>query len=130
MPKKKKNPKKPMQVWKLYNVSGNKVERKNKFCPKCGAVLVQKTKNFGCPRCNYSTKEKVKLKTREKIKEKNPIAVLKGKEIQTFPVITETCKKCGNNESYFWTIQTRAGDEAETKFFKCTKCDHTWRDYS
>ena len=100
------------------------------FCPKCGSVLVQKTKNFGCPRCNYSTKEKVKLKTREKIKEKNPIAVLKGKEIQTFPIITETCKKCGNNESYFWTIQTRAGDEAETKFFRCTKCSHTWRDYS
>ena len=99
------------------------------FCPKCGAVLVQKTKNFGCPRCSYSTKEKIKLNTSEKIKEVKEIVVVKEKEINTEPVISETCKKCGHGESYFWTIQTRAGDEAETKFFKCTKCEHTWRDY-
>ena len=101
-----------------------------KFCPKCGAVLVQKTKNFGCPRCNYSTKEKVKINTTEKIKEKKEVAVLKDKEIPTLPIISEICRKCKNNECYFWTVQTRSGDEAETKFFKCTKCDHTWRDYS
>ena len=100
------------------------------FCPKCGAVLVQKTKNFGCPRCNYSTKDKVKLNTSEKIEEKSQVAVVKGKEVEPLPVVAETCKKCKNPESYFWTIQTRAGDEAETKFFKCTKCGHTWRDYS
>lgn len=100
------------------------------FCPKCGAVLVQKIKNFGCPRCNYSTKEKIKLITSEKIEGKNQVAVVKGKETQTFPIIAETCKKCKNGEVYFWTVQTRSGDEAETKFFKCTKCDYTWRDYS
>ena len=99
------------------------------FCPKCGSVLVQKKKNFGCPRCNYSTKEKVKLNTSEKIGEKKEVAVVKGKEINTDPVISAKCKKCGNGECYFWTIQTRAGDESETKFFKCTKCEHTWRDY-
>ena len=101
-----------------------------KFCPKCGAVLVQKTKNFGCTRCNYSTKEKVKIKITEKIKEKKEVAVVKSKEALSLPIISEICKKCKNNECYFWTVQTRSGDEAETKFFKCTKCDHTWRDYS
>jgi len=40
------------------------------FCPKCGAVLVQKNKRDRCPRCKYSTKGKVKLKTSEKIEEK------------------------------------------------------------
>ena len=40
------------------------------------------------------------------------------------------CPKCGNTEAYYWTIQTRSGDEAETKFHKCTKCKHTWRDYN
>lgn len=99
------------------------------FCPKCGAVLVQKKKNFGCARCNYSTKEKVKINTSEKINEKNEVAVLKGKSINTDPVVAEICKKCGHPESYFWTIQTRAGDEAETKFFKCVKCEYTWREY-
>lgn len=100
------------------------------FCPKCGAVLVQKTKNFGCPRCNFSTKEKVKLNTSEKMEVKSQVAVVKGKETQTFPIVAETCRKCENEGAYFWTVQTRSGDEAETKFFRCTKCDYTWRDYS
>ena len=99
------------------------------FCPKCGAVLVQKKKNFGCVRCNYSTKEKVKINTSEKINEKKEVAVIKGKAINTEPVVAEICKKCGHGEAYFWTIQTRAGDEAETKFFKCVKCENTWREY-
>jgi DNA-directed RNA polymerase subunit M len=98
------------------------------FCPKCGAVLIQKRKNYGCARCEYSTKDKLKIKTSEKIEEKNKIAVVK-KEMNTLPIVVEKCKKCGNDKAYFWTIQTRAGDEAETKFFKCTKCDHTWREY-
>lgn len=99
------------------------------FCPKCGAVLVQKTKNYGCPRCNYSTKEKVKLNISEKIEESRGIAVVSSKEAGTLPKIAETCKECKNSEAFFWTVQTRSGDEAETKFFKCTMCEHTWREY-
>jgi len=98
------------------------------FCPKCGAVLIQKVKNFGCPRCNYSTKEKVKLKTSEKVEAKKEVPVIK-KDTKTMPIVNEKCKKCGHEQAYFWTIQTRAGDEAETKFFKCLKCEHTWREY-
>ncbi|MEK6833499.1 MAG: transcription factor S [Nanoarchaeota archaeon] len=98
------------------------------FCPRCGAVLIQKRKNYGCARCEYSTKDKLKLKTSEKIEERNKVAVIK-KEMNTLPIVVEKCKKCGNDKAYFWTIQTRAGDEAETKFFKCTKCDWTWREY-
>ena len=96
------------------------------FCPKCGAVLIQKRKNYGCARCDYSTKEKLKIKTSEKIEEKSKVAVVK-KEMNTLPLVVEKCKKCGNDKAYFWTSQTRAGDEAETKFFKCTKCNHTGR---
>ena len=98
------------------------------FCPRCGAVLVQKRKNDGCPRCSYSAKGRVKIKTSEKIGEKKEIAVVK-KDEELLPTIIEKCKKCGNNKAYFWTVQTRSGDEAETKFFKCTKCEHTWREY-
>jgi DNA-directed RNA polymerase subunit M len=98
------------------------------FCPKCGAVLIQKRKNAGCPRCNYASKDKVNLKTSEKINEKNEIVVVSQKDTSTHPIVNEKCKKCGHEKAYFWTIQTRAGDEAETKFFKCVKCDHTWRE--
>ncbi|MEK6926641.1 MAG: transcription factor S [Nanoarchaeota archaeon] len=99
------------------------------FCPRCGAILIQKRKNYGCPRCNYSTKSKSKLTISEKLEAKKKIAVVSEKDSQVFPVIAASCKKCENEKAYFWTIQTRAGDEAETKFFKCTKCEHTWREY-
>ena len=99
------------------------------FCPKCGAVLIQKRKNDGCPRCNYSVKGKIKIKTSEKIEEKKEVAVVSKKDTQVLPIITEKCKKCDNDKAYFWTVQCRAADEAEVKFFKCTKCDHTWREY-
>ncbi len=100
------------------------------FCPKCGAVMIQKTKNAGCPRCNYSTKGKMKIKTSEKIEGNKEVVVIKEKETQIHPIVSEECKECGNDEAYFWTVQTRASDEAETKFFKCTKCGNTKRDYS
>ena len=99
------------------------------FCPKCGAVLIQKRKNDGCIRCNYSSKKKIKIKTSETIGEKKPIAIVRDSGDEVHPVILDDCKKCGNNKSYFWTVQTRASDEAETKFFKCTKCGHTRREY-
>jgi len=101
------------------------------FCPKCGSIIVEKRKNFGCLRCGYSTKEKIKLKISEKTdeKDKKEVAVVKGGDNEVLPVVDAHCKKCGNNKSYFWTVQTRSGDEAETKFFKCTKCGYTWREY-
>ena len=95
------------------------------FCPRCGAVLVQKTKNYGCADAIIPQK----INTSEKIKEKTRVAVVSSKDTQTLPKIAETCKKCGHNETYFWTVQTRSGDESETKFFKCVKCEHTWREY-
>ena len=101
------------------------------FCPRCGAVLIQKRKNDGCVRCNYSSKSKMKLKTSEKISGKKEVAVIKDKDVEVYPIIEleKSCEKCGNKKAYFWTMQTRATDEAETKFFKCTKCNNTWREY-
>ena len=99
------------------------------FCPKCGAILVQKVKNIGCPRCNYTGKGKEKIRTSEKIGEKKQVAVIKDTGTEIHPVVIEKCKECGNDKAYFWTVQTRASDESETKFFKCTKCGHTKRDY-
>jgi len=99
------------------------------FCPKCGAVLIQKRKNLGCPRCNYSSKEKSKITSSEKIEQAKAIAVVSEKDTQVLPITNANCKKCDNDKAFFWTVQTRSGDEAETKFFKCTKCEHTWREY-
>ncbi len=99
------------------------------FCQKCGSVLIEKNKGFACIRCGYKSKGKVKIESCEKIETRPEIGIIKEKETDVFPIINSICPKCQNKEAYFWTSQTRAGDEAETRFFKCTKCRHVWREY-
>ena len=98
------------------------------FCPKCGSVLVEKRKNFGCARCGYSAKGKVKIEASEKMHKQEEVGVIKEKDTDVFPVTVALCSKCKNKEAYFWSTQMRAADEAETRFFRCTKCRHTWRE--
>ncbi len=99
-----------------------------KFCPKCGAILVKKGEKWICPKGDYRTSEKIKIEVKEK-QEKTKIGVIKEGETNVYPTVSATCPKCGNDEAYFFTIQTRAGDEAETRFFICTKCKYRWREY-
>ena len=80
-------------------------------------------------KCSYTAKGKVKIESTEQMKESKKTAVIKEKDSNVMPTVAVVCAKCGNKEAYFWTAQTRAADEAETKFFKCTKCKHTWREY-
>jgi len=95
------------------------------FCPKCGSVIIGKN----CARCDYTADKAVKIESSQTIIPKKEIAVVNEGDNEVFPIVTILCSKCNNKEAYFWTKQTRSGDEAETKFFKCTKCKHTWRVY-
>jgi len=52
------------------------------------------------------------------------------RKIRTMPTIRIECPKCGYKKAYWWTVQTRGGDEAATQFFRCMKCNHTWREYT
>ena len=74
-------------------------------------------------------KLKIKIESSESIETVSKIGVITNSDTDVFPVISCNCSKCENKEAYFWTSQTRAGDEAETKFFRCTKCKYTWREY-
>lgn len=101
------------------------------FCPKCGSILKPKTekgKKFLACSCGY-TNRKEKATITEKVKEKEDITVIEEDD-RKLPVTEAVCPECGHNEAGFWTAQTRAGDEPETRFMKCTKCGHTWRDAS
>jgi ubiquitin-small subunit ribosomal protein S27Ae len=53
-----KKVKKTSKVSNNYSVSGNKVEQKNKFCPKCGkGVFLAEHKNRKtCGKCGYMEK--------------------------------------------------------------------------
>ncbi|PXY71611.1 transcription factor S [Candidatus Parvarchaeota archaeon] len=57
------------------------------------------------------------------------VEVVSEKQSTTNPVVEIDCVSCKHGKSYFWTMQTRSGDESETKFYKCLKCNHTWRVY-
>lgn len=102
-----------------------------KFCPKCGALLIRKDDKLVCPRCNYSSKEKeVSLKVKEALEKTTKVELIKDKDVDILPTVAAECKECGNKEAYFWTSQTRGSDETETRFFRCKKCNHTWREYN
>jgi DNA-directed RNA polymerase subunit M len=105
------------------------------FCPKCKSILRPRKENekvvMYCS-CGYTSKDTSsgKIKEEKIVKKEEAEFAAVDKDINTLPVTKEECPQCGNNEAFYWLHQTRAGDEAETKFLKCTKCKHTWRDYS
>lgn len=100
------------------------------FCPKCKSIMSPAKKgNATVMKCGCGyTDDKQAKKIVETLKQPQEVAVVNEDE-ETLPITQEDCEKCENKEAYFWLQQTRAGDEPETKFLKCTKCKHTWRDY-
>ena len=107
------------------------------FCPKCGAILVpEKTSAcivWKCRKCKYSEKGKSArgLVVKKKMEEKVTIPVFDMEKTQEkLSTIEIDCKKCGHTRAIWWIQQTRSGDEPATRFFKCVKCNYTWREYS
>ena len=99
------------------------------FCEKCGAIIVMNEGKVACAGCGYKPKKKLKIQASEKIQGHDTVAVINEEASATNPVVQINCPKCKHKEAYFWTSQTRSSDESETKFYRCTKCKHTWRVY-
>jgi len=103
------------------------------FCSICGSILIPKKKDrttiMTCS-CGYREKNKESLLITEEIQETktDKIEVIDNK-VEVLPKTKEECPKCKHMEAYYWLVQTRAADEAATRFFRCTKCSHTWRSY-
>ena len=102
------------------------------FCPDCGSILRPKEKGgkkvLYCS-CGFSkVPDEETAEIREIAAKTKKIEVIE--EVETMPKIKANCEKCGNKIAYYWTQQTRGADEPETRFFKCTKCNHTWREYA
>ena len=83
-----------------------------------------------CRSCDFVKAIKGNLTVTHSIEKtpKDKIVVVEEDAIP-MPVTKATCPKCGNNDAYYWTVQTRRGDEGATEFYRCTKCKHTWRNY-
>lgn len=103
-----------------------------RFCPKCEIRLKKSEDGLHCPKCDYtegSASDTIKKQENEvKVSELNVLDENEGKE--TLPTIKMDCEKCGNNEVVWWMLQTRSADEPTTQFYRCTKCNHTWRNYA
>ncbi len=99
------------------------------FCEKCGGIIIVQDKKATCARCKHKLKKKPKIEISEKAGEKEIVEVIKEGADIIHPTVEMECLKCKNNKAYFWAMQTRASDESETKFYKCTKCKYTWRKY-
>lgn len=114
------------------------------FCPKCESRLTQKKSKTGtkikisleCLKCGY-TKKRIKkplpsknLKNNENPQKAITVITKEDQKLNTLPTLKVKCPKCENKKVYVWQVQTRSGDEAATQFMRCTKCDHTFREYA
>ncbi|MFW6283525.1 MAG: transcription factor S [Minisyncoccales bacterium] len=101
------------------------------FCDKCSSIIIgKKGEAVKCPSCGHENKAKSTINLSEKIENKQEKEVVDiNSSAEIHPTTEVECPECENKEAYYWTKQTRAADEPETQFFKCTACKHQWREY-
>jgi DNA-directed RNA polymerase subunit M len=113
-------------------------------CPKCKSMMIKTGSRYRCQskgcgheaqECDLNVVEMNHKETTNKVYESKVAAENKGmmildnKAAPTLPVDKVECPKCHHNEAYWVLRQTRAADEPETKIYRCTKCEHSWREY-
>lgn len=106
------------------------------FCPKCGGLMIVKRKRtrsfLFCPKCGKERplkKEKITIKECLHKDKKDVVVMGKDAESIELPKTRIICPKCEGHEAYWWMQQTRSADEPPTLFYRCTKCQYSWRSY-
>ena len=110
------------------------------FCDDCGSLLEpQKIDGkfvMACAKCGTGKKDitddnKLLTQKIKHVEEQEEMVIIEDPDaINTMPTKIMHCPKCKKNlETQWWTVQTRSGDEAATRFYRCIKCKHTWREY-
>jgi len=102
------------------------------FCPNCKSLLRPDGENLFCSRCDFKRPIDENVQSKTKVELENDLKeVPVFNELDTMPIDeTQFCPKCKNKGAYWHLRQTRAADEATTRFYRCTSCKHTWREYS
>ena len=92
----------------------------------------KKGEEVKCPSCGKAKKAKEELIISKKVEKKEEYEIVdKSNPVaEIHPLTDAICPKCKHKKAYYWTKQTRAGDEAETQFYKCEKCKNQWRKYN
>ncbi len=113
------------------------------FCANCGSRLEPKKIESGstqllmlvCTKCGNQKREPKNALINGKTIAFNPkqlVAVIGREEerLRTLPTVRISCPRCENHTAYVWQVQTRGTDESSTQFFRCTKCNYTFREYT
>ncbi|XAR53936.1 DNA-directed RNA polymerase [Bertholletia excelsa] len=108
------------------------------FCPTCGMLLqyelphMNRPARLFCPTCPYVShiESKVKLKRRAQLVRKEIEPIFSEDDMENAPTTEATCPDpdCSFGKAAFQEFQTRSADEPASRFYKCLKCGHTWRE--
>ena len=101
------------------------------FLPKCKSRMFPEAGSLKCRKCGFEKdkgSESGSLISKAERSDRE-VTVLEENMDEGLPTTTARCEGCGNNVAYWWLRQLRSADESETRFFKCTKCGTTWREY-
>jgi len=102
-----------------------------KFCPNCEVRLKKTDTDLRCPKCDYTEGDATTTKQVKEEKDVSEFNVLEKSDGQeTLPTIKIDCEKCGHDQAVWWMLQTRSADEPTTQFYRCIKCNFTWRNYA
>ena len=97
------------------------------FCPKCRLLMFPTNGKLECRKCGYVKKVEKEERSMIKKREERGLLIL-PENIETMPKTKVNCPKCSNNEAYWVLRQMRAADEPATRIYRCTKCNHSWRE--
>ncbi|MGB8135135.1 MAG: hypothetical protein WCE99_13180, partial [Nitrososphaeraceae archaeon] len=88
---------------------------------------------FTCPQCGFSANKENGTRETEHMRSSDlpysdktlgsSLKIMDSEiSVDALPTTAIDCPKCGNNNAYWWMLQTRSADEATTQFYRCTKC--------
>jgi len=101
------------------------------FCPKCRSLMISSGGQMKCRKCGFLREfsEHDSLQLTRSRGQREITIIDDAEKVATLPTMTIRCPTCGHNLAFWWLRQLRAADESEVRFFRCCKCEHTWRQY-
>lgn len=101
-----------------------------KFCKFCdGYLAINKSHVYflTCLECKTDFKLK-NSEFKEQFRSKRIDRTVLKEDGEKYAMICEKLCFCGNKQCSYYEMQTRSADEPMTIFYKCNKCNKTWRE--
>jgi DNA-directed RNA polymerase subunit M len=92
-------------------------------------MMMPKDGMMVCRKCGHKIPKAAGESMLSKTKQLDRVVPVLEQESSGLPTTNSRCPECGNNIAYWWLRQLRSADESEVRFFRCTKCGRTWREY-